>query len=63
MANIFFLTDVCKFFKVNMDSSIKHAMYVYYEGDLVMEFKDHKSDLYFFNVAKQCNTNLSSDIN
>ena len=39
MVNILSLVGVCKFCRINMDSKVKAAMYVYCQGVLVMDFK------------------------
>ena len=64
MANIFSLADVCKHARVTMDSSVKNSMFVHREDGCIMEFKQFKSGLYYFDVSKHTHTsNFSSDSN
>ena len=64
MANIFSLADVCKYARVTMDSDVKKSMFVHREDGYVMEFKQYKSGLYYFDVAEQVgNSNHSSNMN
>ena len=38
-------------------------MHMYCKDGLVMEFKEYKSGLYFFDVTEQGNTNLNTETN
>ena len=64
MDNILALADVCKFARVTMDSEFKNSIFVHRQDGLIMEFKEFKPGLYFFDLTEQKNnTNTTSDIN
>ena len=64
LANILSLADVVKYAKVTMDSSVKKSMFVHREDGCVMEFKQYKTGLYYFDVAERGKRpSTSSDIN
>ena len=64
MANIFSLADVCKHARVTMESSVGNSMFVHRKDGCIMEFKQFKSGLYYFDVSKHTHTsNFSSDSN
>ena len=52
MANILSLADVCKYARVTMDSQVKRSMFVHREDGYVMEFREFRSGLYYFDVAE-----------
>ena len=52
LANIFSLADVYKYARVTMDSQVKRSMFVHREDGYVMEFREFRSGLYYFDVAE-----------
>ena len=64
IANILSLADVTKHARVTMDSGVKNSMLVHRSDGMIMEFKQYRSGLYYFDVAEQGKqSNISSDIN
>ena len=62
LANILLLADVFKVARVTMDSEVKSSMYVHRKDGLVMEFKQYRTGLYYFDVAEHMKkSNLSKE--
>lgn len=63
-ANMLSLADAIKYARVTIYSSVTKSMFVHLEDRFVMEFKQYKYGLYYFDVAEQGKqSNISSDIN
>ena len=55
MANIIALSDVCKYARVTIDSSVNKSIFMHHKDGHVVEFRQFKSGLYYCNVAEQNN--------
>ena len=62
MSNKLSMADVYTFCTVTMDSKVKTAIYVYRQDGLVVELKQFKLRLYYFDLAEHIKSNTSSEI-
>jgi len=56
LANILSLAEVCKKFRVMMDTSIEPAMCVYWSDGTIMKFTEFQSGLYYFDTDSERET-------